>query len=141
IAWRCNADMTVAVVAPARPEDGRWTDFAERALRNIWPPALLSFDASCPNHLAPLLGKFDNEFAELGGRTCKWFCAHFDEPRFECGISKSSINLLIEDRDDLRRRVRGGCNAIPTARLVIRHKIADRRDVRQYVQACGGGNA
>jgi len=38
--------MTVAVVSPARPEDGRWTDFAERALRNIWPPALLSFDAT-----------------------------------------------------------------------------------------------
>src|SRR5262249_21783563 len=70
-------------------------------------------DARRPDHLAPLLGKFDNEFAELGGRTYKWFCAQFDEPRFECGISKSGINLLIEDRDDLRRRIRGGCNAIP----------------------------
>src|SRR5262245_3372779 len=92
--------------------------------------ASLPLDARRPNHLAPLLGKLDNEFAELGGRACKWFRAQIDEPRFEHGISKGGINLLIEDRDDLRRRVRGGSNAIPTARLVTRHKIADRRDIR-----------
>src|SRR5215467_5558394 len=92
--------------------------------------ASLPLDARRPNHLAPLLGKFDNEFAELGGRACKWFRAQIDEPRFEHGISKGGINLLIEDRDDLRWRVRGGSNAIPTARLVTRHKIADRRDIR-----------
>src|SRR5262249_57245368 len=100
--------MTVAVVAPARPEDGRWTDFAERALRNIWPPALLSFDASCPNHLAPLLGKFDNEFAELGGRTCKRIFAPFHEPPFVFGIRKSNINFLIYERHGRPRAVLRG---------------------------------
>src|SRR5262249_58331907 len=94
---------------------------------------LLRLDPCSPDHLAPLLGKFDNEFAELGGRACKWFRAQIDEPRVEHGISKGGINLLIEDRDDLRRRVCGGSNAIPTARLVTRHKIADRRDIREYI--------
>src|SRR5262249_52508022 len=95
--------------------------------------ASLPLDARRPNHLAPLLGKFDNEFAELGGRACKWFRAQIDQPRFEHGISKGGINLLIEDVDDLRRRRLGGSNAIPTAGLVTRHKIADRRDIREYI--------
>src|SRR5262249_56370369 len=83
--------------------------------------ASLPLDARRPNHLAPLLGKFDNEFAELGGRACKWFRAQIDEPRFEHGISKGGINLLIEGRDDLRRPVRRGSNAIPTPLQVTPH--------------------
>jgi hypothetical protein len=43
-------------------------DFAERTLRNVAGVEDHSpFYARRPDHLAPLLGKFDNEFAELGG--------------------------------------------------------------------------
>jgi hypothetical protein len=52
------------------------------------------------------------------------------------GISKGGIHLLVEDRDDLRRRARGSCNAIPTARLVTRHEIPDRITVTKAVIRC-----
>src|SRR5215472_1792286 len=102
------------------------------------PQQSLALYAGCADYLAPLLRKFDNEFAELGGRAYKWFCAQIAEPRFERRISKDGIHLLIEDRDDLRRRVRGCSNAIPTERLVTRHKIPDRGNIRQCVQTCRG---
>src|SRR5207344_1462980 len=53
----------------------------------------LAFDARRLDHVAPLFGKLDNEFGELGGRACKWFRAQIDEPRFDLRISKGGINL------------------------------------------------
>src|SRR5262249_16740803 len=106
--------------------------------QTLWSIGSLALDVRCSDHLAPLLGIFDNEFGELSGRAYKWFRAQIDEPRFERGISKGGIHLLIEDRDDLWRRACGGSNTIPTARLVARQKLPDRRDIGQHVQTAEG---
>src|SRR5262245_29393852 len=121
-----------------RGEQCRWHVERDSQDGTLWNISSLALYAGCADYLAPLLRKFDNEFAELGGRAYKWFCAQIDEPRVERRISKDGIHLLIEDRDDLRRRVRGCSNAIPTERLVTRHKIPDRGNIRQCVQTCGG---
>src|SRR5258706_5776966 len=59
------------------------------------------------------------------------------EPRLELRAGKRLIHELIEDGDDLRRRVRRRADPLPTARLVARHKFANRWDVRQYLDAFG----
>src|SRR6266567_4904309 len=112
--------------------------FAERALRNIrghlWSVRL---DVRGPDHLAALLGVVDNELAKLGGRGCIGLQAQIDEPRLELRAGERLIHELIEDGDDLRRRVRRRTDPLPTARLVARHKFADRWNVRQYLDALG----
>src|SRR5262245_9531602 len=69
--------------------------FAERALRNIWPPALLSLDAGCPDHLAPFLGLLGDELAEISGAHRHRRGAEIGEPRLDLGISKAGVDLLV----------------------------------------------
>src|SRR5215813_11123748 len=104
-----------------------------------YPWALWSvrLDVRGPDHLAPLLGVVDNELAKLGGRGCIGLQAQIDEPRLELRAGERLIHQLIEDGDDLRRRVRRRADSLPTARLVARHKFADRWNVRQYLDGFG----
>src|SRR5262249_36307896 len=97
----------------------------------------IRLDVGIADHLAPLLGVIDNELAELGGRGCIGLQAQIDEPRLELGAGKRLVHQLVEDGDDLRRRVRRRADPLPTARLVARHKFADRWNVGQYRDAFG----
>src|SRR5215475_15735601 len=81
----------------------------------------IRFDVGIADHLAPLLGVIDNELAELGGRGCIELQAQIDEPRLELGAGKRLVHQLVEDGDDLRRRVRRRADPLPAARLVARH--------------------
>src|SRR5262245_12375221 len=101
------------------------------------PRSSIRLDVGIPDHLAPLLGVVDNELAELGGRGCIGPQAQIDEPCLELRAGKRLIHELIEDGDDLRRRVRRRADPLPTARLVARHKFADRWNVRQYLDGFG----
>ena len=66
----------------------------------------LGLDICRLDHLGPLLCISDDELAELGGRVCKRLKTQVYEPCFECRVGECGINLRIEDRDNLRRRVR-----------------------------------
>src|SRR5258707_12697893 len=101
------------------------------------PRSSIRLDVGIPDHLAPLLGVVDNELAELGGRGCIRLQAQIDEPRLELRAGKRLIHELIEDGEDLRRRVSRRADPLPTARLVARPKFANRWDVRQYLDAFG----
>ncbi len=59
----------------------RATGFAGRKLRNIAPVLVESYrlDVGCSDHLAPLFGFIDDEFAEIGGRTRKDRAASFQQ--------------------------------------------------------------
>ena len=99
---------------------------------------LLGLDVSRLNHLGPLLGEFDDKLAEFGRRAGKRVHTQIGKPGSERGINEGGINFSIEDSDDFGRRTNRSTNAIPTARIITRHKIGDRWDIRQHVQTCGG---
>src|SRR5262249_1759468 len=83
----------------------------------------IPFDAHKLHHVAPFLGFVGNELAKIGGRARKHRAAQVGKPRPELGIGKASIDLLVELRDDLCRRILGCAEAIPIARLVARHEL------------------
>src|SRR6266540_1688661 len=97
----------------------------------------LRLDVGIPDHLAPLLGVGGNIHEKIGGRGCIGLQAQIDEPRLKLRAGKRLIHELIEDGDDLRRRIRRRTDPLPTARLVARHKFADRWNVRQYLDTFG----
>ena len=66
--------------------------------------------------------------------------AHVGQPRLDLRIGEAGIDLLVEPIDDLGRRVLGRANAVPRARLVARHELAHRRNVRQRLRARRGGH-
>src|ERR1700716_676220 len=59
--------------------------------RSIW------LDIGRPDDLAPLLGMFNNECAELGGRACERLQAQIDEPRLELHAGKGLIDVAKRD--------------------------------------------
>src|SRR5262249_54700850 len=61
-------------------------------------PRLL--DICCPDHLAPFIREFDDMFAELLGRACKNRVAKLGNPQLDSGISKTSVDCLVELLDD-----------------------------------------
>jgi hypothetical protein len=74
----------------------------------IWigTAASVRLDVGRADHLAPLIGLFGDELAELGGRARKQYAAHFSEPRLDLGISKARVDCVVEFLDDFGRRVR-----------------------------------
>jgi hypothetical protein len=86
------------------------------------------------DHLAPLVGFIGNQFPEIGRRARKRSAAEISEPRHHFGIGKSLIDRLIEPFDNLSGRT-GHTDAEPSANLVARHKIGDRRQVRRPISA------
>src|SRR5437762_5824767 len=83
-------------------------------------------DVGGPDHLAPLLGIFNDELAEFARRACKRLQTQIGEPRLELRAGDRLVNVLVEDRDGRRRGVSRRADTLPTARLVARHEIADR---------------
>src|SRR5258706_4130655 len=56
-------------------------------------------------------------------------------PRLDLGISKASVDLLVELVDYLGRRGVRCADAIPGARLISRHELSEGRNVRQRFRA------
>src|SRR5262249_36644828 len=117
--------------------------FAERALRNIWPRSRGSFrlDVIGPDHLGPLFGFVGDQLPKFGGREREHGATEIGKPRLDLGISKASVDLLVELLDNLGRRGVWRAEAVPITRLVARQKLTHGRDVRQRVRARRGGDS
>src|SRR5262249_1685930 len=101
-------------------------------------PRLL--DICCPDHLAPFIREFNDMFAELLGRACKNRVAKFGNPQLDSGISKTSVDCLVELLDDLSRRVPRSANSVPARRIIARYEFSNRRHIRQRFRACCGSH-
>src|SRR5215472_4655334 len=95
----------------------------------------LRFDARELHHLAPLLGLFGDELAEVGNRAWKCGGAPLGKTRLHLGIGKGRVDLRVELVDDLGWRVARRADAGPEAKLIARHEFGHRRDVRQHRRA------
>src|SRR5262245_35483452 len=73
--------------------------------------------------LPPLLGIVDDELAEIGGRAGKHRATEIGKPRLQLGIGERGVDLRIEFRDDVRRRVFGRAETGPLARLETRQEF------------------
>ena len=92
----------------------------------------LRFDARELDHLAPLLDFIADEFGKLAGRVRRRrYDAEFDQPLPDPRVAKGGIDQLVERRDDVGRRGRGGAEADPAERLVALEHAVDGRHVRQ----------
>src|SRR5262245_46468855 len=80
--------------------------------------ASVRLDVEGADHLAPLLGFVSDELCEVGGRERECVAAQVGKPRFELGIDKASVDLLVELLDDLGRSGLRCADAVPAARLV-----------------------
>src|SRR5262245_7161489 len=94
--------------------------FAERTLRNISPGSRgsLRLDAGRANDLGPLVSFMGDQLAEFGGRKHKRRASQFGESRLDLGIGEASVDLLVENADDLGRRVLRCPNTNESARFI-----------------------
>src|SRR4051812_29646979 len=81
--------------------------------------------------LLPFFGFRSNERSEIGRRACECRAAEAGKLGFYPGIGKSCVELAIERRDDLGRRVAWRADAVPLACLEAWHEIRDRRKIGQ----------
>jgi hypothetical protein len=88
--------------------------------------------------LGPLVGLVGDEFAEFCWRKRKHRAAQVSKPRLEFGIGKTGVDFHIQLVDDFGWRVPGRADAGAEARLIARHELADRWEVRQRVRARRG---
>src|SRR5215468_10822553 len=98
-------------------------------------PASLRLDVEGPDHLAPLVGLFGDELTEVGGRACKQYAAHFSQPCLDLRVSKARVDCVVEFLDEFGRRVLGCTETQPRAGLVTCYELANRRNIRQSLQA------
>ena len=66
-----------------------------------WSRTVLRSDIRAADHLAPLLGFFDDDLAPFGGRQRHGLGAERGESRFDGGIVETGVNLRVELRDDV----------------------------------------
>src|SRR5215470_3304993 len=85
------------------------------------------------HHFGPLLGFFGDVLSELGGRAGNERSAHAVEPLLDNRLSQDCVDRRVELVDELGGRVLRRTDAIPRARLVARHEIGDRRNIRQQL--------
>src|SRR5262249_54221417 len=76
-------------------------------------PALFRLNVCRANDLAPLVDTFGDELAEIIGAHWHRHATEIGEPRLDLGIGKSSIDLLVEFVDDLRRCILWRADAAP----------------------------
>ena len=93
-----------------------------------------------PDYLSPLLGVFNNEFAEVGRRHRFWNAADVSESRHYFGIGKHRIDLFVKLFCDLRGRVLRRDKAVLRANLVARYKLTNRRNIWQRLRTCLTGH-
>src|SRR5712692_8252086 len=94
--------------------------------------ASLRLDARELDHLGPFVDIFGDELGELGRRARQnRYGAEISEPLLDVRVENRRVGLLVERRDDLRRRAPGDTETDPASRLVALEEAVDRRHVRQ----------
>src|SRR5262245_14429272 len=78
----------------------------------------LRLDVGGPDHLAPFLGFFGDQLAELGRRSRQRRAAEVSETGLHLRVVESRVDLLIELVDDLGRRGLRYAKAVPITPLV-----------------------
>src|SRR5262245_16862477 len=120
---------------------GAHRPFAERSLWNIDSgSASVHLDVEGADHLAPLLGFFGDELAEVAGRAWKYSATKVGKARLHPGVGKPCIDLAVNLLDDFGRRGLWCADALPIARFVAWHELSHGRDVRQRLRASGRGD-
>src|SRR6516164_4504809 len=84
--------------------------------------ASVRLDVGRPNYLAPLLGFFGDELAEVGRRAHHHRAAQVGKPCFELGVDEARVDCLVEFIDHFGRRVLGHADAMPRSRFVARQE-------------------
>src|SRR6516162_10073766 len=94
------------------------TDSPYGALWNIGPVAVsLRLDVGGADHLAPFLGFFGDQLAELGRRSRQRRAAEVSETGLHLRVVESRVDLLVELVDDLGRRGLRYAEAVPITPL------------------------
>src|SRR5262245_21187062 len=93
----------------------------------------LRLDVEGPDDVAPLLRFVGDELAEVGGRSGQHGAAQIGEARLDLGIGECRIDFLVEDIDDLGRRVLGNADSLPSAGLIA---PAQNRPPLEYQARC-----
>src|SRR5262249_24701568 len=97
----------------------------------IGTAASVRLDAGGLDHFAPFFGLVGDEPAEVAGREREHVATQVGKPCLHLGISKASVDPLVELFDDLGLRSLWRAEAEPAARLIARHELTYGRDVRQ----------
>src|SRR5882757_244329 len=88
-------------------------------------------DACEIDNLGPFLSFVGNQLSKVRGGTWKNRAAQIGNTSREPGISEARVDLVVENVDDFGRRAFRCTEAEPIARLIARHELAHRRNVRQ----------
>src|SRR5262249_2623439 len=89
----------------------------------------LRLDVGRADHVAPFRGFGCEVLSEIGRRPGEWNRTKVQKPSLELGIGEARVDFGIELLDYPARCAFGRANAIPSARLIARQKIANNRDV------------
>src|SRR5215470_9308201 len=112
--------------------------FADRKFMECAPVSgSLWLDAREPDHLGPLLGFFGNQLLKVGGRSRKGHAADVGKACFDLGVGKPLIDLFVELANDIGWGASRCTDAIPRARLVAWHIVAQGRYVWKRARARG----
>src|SRR5262249_20686156 len=101
--------------------------------------ASVGLDIGRADHLAPSLGFFGDQLAELDRRSRQRRSAEVSETGLHLGVVESRVDLFVELVDDLGRRGLRYAEAVPITPLVARQELTHGRDVRQRVRARRSG--
>jgi hypothetical protein len=97
----------------------RRTEFFERFVQ---PARSIRLDTRKLRHLAPFLGFFGDQFAEIGGRAGEHGSPQTGEPYFDFGVTETRVDFLVEPIDDLCGRVLGRADTIGSPRSQARSR-------------------
>src|SRR5262249_3740990 len=76
----------------------------------------------------------------IRGRAAGDAAAQVSKLQLQFGARQRGVNLLVQFVDDLRRRFLGCADTYPCSRIVTRHKLSQRWDVRQDLRARRSGD-
>src|SRR6266581_1070487 len=94
-------------------------------------PRSLRLDARELDHLGPFVDIFGDELGELVRRVRRYrHGAEIGEPLLDVRVEHRRVGLLVERRNDLRRRAPWNAETDPARRLVALEEAVDRRHVR-----------
>src|SRR3954452_12732192 len=99
--------------------------FRQRSLWKVFPissaeTSSLRLDVGGPDHLAPFLGFFGDQLAELNRRSRQRRAAEVSETGLHLRVVESRVDLLVELVDDLGPRGLRYAEAVPITPLVAR---------------------
>src|SRR5262245_15071788 len=121
---------TAAQLNGSWPHYGRWCGSLNGTLWNIGRIAgSLRLNAGGLDHLAPFLGFFGDQPAELGRRSRQRRAAEVSETGLHLRIVESRVDLLVELVDNLGRRGLRYAEAEPDACFVAGQDLGDRGNI------------